>query len=211
MKYINREQAGFLLANKLKQLMLPKDSIVLALPRGGIPVAFPIAHLNHWDLDVLVVRKIGAPLHPEYAIGAISSNEVILLNQAELNYMNIQKTELNQLIAKERLELQRREQLYRKGKSFPRLLNKTVIVVDDGIATGYTIKAGIKAIKLQKPASIIVAVPVASYESVQELENLVDKVVCPLVPAQFCAVGEWYDDFTQTSDAEVIKLLSKKQ
>lgn len=210
MIYQNRKEAGELLAEKLKSLHLPNDTIVLALPRGGVPVAYRVAQLNHWLLDVCLVRKIGSPLNPEYAIGAMAKPDVVLWNEFELKNLDIQENQKKQMIRLEGKELDRREFEYRGDKPYPQLKNKTVVIVDDGIATGYTIKAAIYAVKSQQPTKIIVAVPVASPESIRELENMSVKVICPLIPYALSAVGAWYEDFSQTTDQEVKYLLAKK-
>jgi putative phosphoribosyl transferase len=209
--YRNRQEAGQALALALKDLSLGQDSIVFALPRGGVPVANEIAKEFHLPLDLMVVRKIGSPLHSEYAIGAIAANDVIVLNQAAIDRLGQYKTEINTIIEAEKKELLRREKVYRRSSSYPDLTGKTVILVDDGIATGFTMKAAIMSIKTLNPSLIILAVPVASKESIHELKQLVDFCLCPLIPSEFYAVGEWYQEFNQTSDQEVIKLLKQNK
>ncbi len=208
-KFIDRQQAGRMLTSSLKTYVEQPNTIVLALPRGGVPVAYEIATALSIPLDVLIVRKLGVPGHAELAMGAIASGGVVLLNESIIRQLKLQKSAIDAVIQSEQEELLRRERVYRGNRPFPDLLSKTIILVDDGIATGASIKAAISALRKHNPASIIVAVPVAAYETCQSMASLVDKLICPLQPINFCAVGLWYEDFSQTTDQEVIDLLEK--
>lgn len=208
-RYIDRIDAGNVLAKELVTYAHRKDVIVLALPRGGVPVAYEIAKVLSVPLDVIIVRKLGVPYHEELAMGAIASGNVTVFNDQIIRELNISKYAMDQVILKERDELKRREFTYRGNRKFPDLKNKTIILVDDGIATGATMKAAIEALKQQYVASIIVAVPVAAYDTCQEISEIVNEIVCPLKPKNFYAVGAWYQHFSQTSDEEVVDLLAK--
>ena len=206
-KFVDRQAAGIILAEHLKKYANQENVIVLALPRGGVPVAYEIATALSTSLDVFIVRKLGVPYHEELAMGAIGSGGTIVFNKPLMNLLNMEQKIIDSVLAVERKELLRRELLYRGNRSFPTLLDKTIILVDDGIATGATMLAAIKALRKHKPASIIIAVPVASRATYEDLKTLVDEMVCPLKPINFIAVGLWYENFTQTSDEEVIELL----
>jgi putative phosphoribosyl transferase len=208
----DRYQAGFLLARALLEEGfgdLP-DVLVMGLARGGVPVAAEVARILQAPLYVLVVRKLGTPGQEELAIGAIASGGGRVLNQEILNSMGVRHTQLEQVEAEQRLELERREKLYRGDEPFPNLEGKTVIVVDDGLATGATMRAAIASIKQHQAARVVVAVPVAPPDTVAELERLVNPVVCLEQPKAFITVGAWYQQFPQTSDEEVLELLGQK-
>ncbi|MFI4919241.1 MAG: phosphoribosyltransferase [Legionellales bacterium] len=209
MKYIDRYQAGRVLAELLKNYAHRSDVIVLALPRGGVPVAYEITAKLSLALDILVVRKLGAPGHKELAIGAIASGGITVLNQSIVQAFNIDESVIDDVARAERKELMRREFLYRGTHSVPDLNGKTIILVDDGMATGSTMKAAILAMKQKNTADIIVAVPVAARATCKELSSLVKKIICPLQLDSFYAVGMWYDDFSQTTDEEVVALLKQ--
>jgi putative phosphoribosyl transferase len=208
-KYANRIAAGDVLASELKVYANRADVIILALPRGGVPVAFQIAKSLHVPLDVFIVRKLGVPGHGELAMGAIAMGDIRVFNEDIIAELGISKEDIEKVIAEEQQELKRRETAYRGHHTFPSLKDKTVILVDDGIATGATIRAAINALKQLKPAAIIVAVPVAGKMMCDKLQLLVDQFICPLRPMHFYAVGAWYDDFSQTEDEEVHDLLQK--
>ncbi|MGQ3891257.1 phosphoribosyltransferase [Legionella sp. CNM-4043-24] len=208
-KFIDRFDAGIFLAENLKEYANKPNVIILALPRGGVPVAYEIATALSVPLDVFIVRKLGLPGHEELALGAIASGDTIFFNEPLMSQLNINRLSIQHVVEKEQEELLRREHLYRGNRFFPNLKEKTIILVDDGIATGSTMKAAIKALRKHNPASIVIAVPVAAYSTCEELAPLVDKIVCPLKPIDFYAVGLWYEQFPQTSDNEVIELLKK--
>jgi putative phosphoribosyl transferase len=182
---------------------------VLALPRGGVPVAFEVAQALNAPLDVLVVRKLGVPGQKELAMGAIASNGVQVLNEDIVRSLRISEAAINRVMAKEQQELERREYLYRGDRPTPKLHGRTVILVDDGFATGATMRAAVVALQQHKPAKVIVAVPVAASETCKDFEAKVDEVVCLATPSPFYSVGLWYEDFPQTTDEEVRDLLQK--
>jgi predicted phosphoribosyltransferase len=206
-QFANRREAGRALAQRLKKYAGRDDVIVLALPRGGVPVAYEIATALDAPLDVLTVRKIGAPWNEELAIGAIASGGTVVLDTPLLRELGISQLEVDETIAREQEELQRRERLYRKGRPFPSVNGKTVILVDDGLATGATMRAAVRAMQTQDPALIVVAVPVASPEVCETMAREAGECVCAATPDRLYAVGAWYRDFSQTSDDEVRELL----
>lgn len=206
--YHNRVEAGHVLALALKQFRNRKDAILLALPRGGVPVAYQIAEALHLPLDVLVVRKLGLPGHEELAMGALAQGDGIVFNSDVLDSYNPGTRAIERTVQREQRELHRRELAYRPGKPPLDLKGLTVILVDDGLATGATMRAAVQAVRKQEPAAIVIAVPVAPPDTCLELEQEVDQVVCPKRPAYLSAVGQWYVDFGQTSDEEVRALLN---
>lgn len=205
----NRYEAGKLLANKLIKYRQHPNMIVLGLPRGGVPVAYEIAELLELPLDVLIVRKIGLPEHEEYAMGAISLNDTFITNPAVEYHIDFDADSIQRIISKEEKELMRRNLVYRNNKPMPCLKNKHIILVDDGIATGSSIKAAIYALKQFNPKKIILAIPVLPLNIINMVRSLVDSLVYILTPEPFYGVGSWYESFPQTSDSEVIKLLYK--
>lgn len=205
----NRVEAGQALAALLLDYADNAESIILALPRGGVPIAYQIALKLHLPLNLFLVRKLGVPGHEELAMGALAEENICVLNQDLIKQLAIPNAKIQEVIQQEELELRRRLQLYRHGKKLPSLYQKIIILVDDGIATGATVKAAIEALQTMQPQQIILAVPVASQSSLFELNPLVTKIVCPLLPEPFYGVGQWYQDFSQTSDEEVISLLEK--
>ncbi|TBR60111.1 phosphoribosyltransferase [Mastigocladus laminosus UU774] len=209
MVFKDRTTAGQLLAAQLAAYATRKDVIVLALPRGGVPVAFEVAHRITAPLDVFIVRKLGVPGHEELAMGAIASGGLRVLNNAVIQMFDLSEDVIDQVAAKEQRELERRDHLYRDDRPFPTLGEQTVILVDDGLATGTTMRAAVIALQQQQPARLIVAVPVSSPEAYQEIQTLVDEIVCLETPDPFYSVGLWYQDFPQTSDAEVRDLLKR--
>jgi len=207
----DRRHAGQVLARALAHHANRPDVIVLALPRGGAPVAFEVAQALHVPLDVFVVRKLGLPGHEEYAMGAIASGGVRVLNDELVRSLDIPPRAVDAVIEREQEELARRERLYRDGRRPPELQGRTVILVDDGLATGSTMLAAVRALRQQHPARIVVAVPTAAFETCQQLRREADEVVCASTPRPFRAVGLWYDDFSQTSDDEVRELLARAE
>jgi len=206
----DREEAGRILANMLTKYADQKP-IVLGLPRGGVPVAFEVAKALKAPLDVYVVRKLGVPGHEELAMGAIASGDVRVLNKPVVEDLRISEEAIETETRKEQEELKRRELLYRGKRPPLDVSNRTVVLVDDGIATGSTIKAAITALKKQKAGRIVVAVPVAPASTIDELKTEVDEVICVSTPEFFYAISLWYDEFPQTSDEEVRELLKKAE
>lgn len=208
--YADRHDAGRALAPELKRLAL-SEPLVLGLPRGGVPVAFEIAKALGAQLDILVVRKLGAPSQPELAIGAIASGGIRFLNDRIIEALGVSESALEEVESYERNELERRELMYRGDRPRPDLAGRDVILVDDGIATGATMLAAVDAVRSRDPATVIVAVPTASAASLRKLEAAADKVVCLDAPPDFYAVGQFYVDFSQTTDAEVAGLLDDEE
>jgi putative phosphoribosyl transferase len=208
-RYRDRTDAGRRLAARLRQYADRPDVVVLALPRGGVPVAFEVSEALHAPLDVFVVRKLGLPAHPELAIGAIASGGVRIVDEAALRRFGVTEEQLAAVAADEERELDRRERQYRDGLPSPDVTGKTVILIDDGLATGATMAAAATALRAQHPAGLVVAVPVAAAETCEAFRELVDEVVCGATPEPFHAVGLWYEDFSQTSDEEVRDLLAR--
>lgn len=208
LQFRDRIEAGQLLADRLQAYADHPDVLVLALPRGGVPVAFEVASALHVPLDVFVVRKLGVPGHRELAMGAIATGGVRVLNQEVVQGIGIPEWVIDRVEAEEQQELAWREQTYRGDRPAPLVRDRTIILIDDGIATGSTMRAAIAALKQQHPARLVVAVPTAPLETCAELRAEVDEVVCLITPEPFYAVGFWYEDFSQTSDAEVRDLLA---
>jgi putative phosphoribosyl transferase len=198
-----------LLARELERYAGHDDVIVLALPRGGVPVAYEIARALGAPLDVFVVRKLGLPGHEELAMGAIATGGLVVLDQHLIQRLRIPDAAVRRVVDDELRELERRDAAYRGNRPRPDLKGKTVILVDDGLATGATMRAAALAVREQEPARVVVAVPVASAETCEEIGEDVDEIVCGLTPAPFYAVGAWYEDFSQTSDEEVRELLAR--
>ncbi|HEX6466579.1 MAG TPA: phosphoribosyltransferase [Terriglobales bacterium] len=209
MLFRDRYDAGQQLAARLQHYAGDPDAILLALPRGGIPVAYEVARSLHIPMDVFIVRKIGVPGHEELAMGAISSGGVRVLNKAVVEQLAIPESMIESVARREEDELHRREQLYRGNLPFPDLRGKTAILVDDGLATGATMRVAATAVRSKWARRIVVAVPVASEASCAELEDEVDETICAAMPASFFAVGQWYEDFRPTSDQEVRELLMR--
>jgi putative phosphoribosyl transferase len=207
--FSNRAEAGVLLAARFSALATREDVIVLALPRGGVPVGYEVANALGVALDVFVVRKLGVPGHEELAMGAIASGGVRLINHDVVDALGIPPGVIDQVAQREQIELERREQLYRGARPLAPLTNKTAIIVDDGLATGSTMRAAIAAVRLQQPASIIVGAPVGAAPTCQEIGKDADEVVCLRSPDPFVAVGLWYRDFSETTDSEVRTLLGR--
>ncbi|MBO9651959.1 MAG: phosphoribosyltransferase [Variovorax sp.] len=208
MKFKDRRDAGRRLATALEAWRGRPDVLVLALPRGGVPVAWEVARALGARLDVLVVRKLGFPGQEEFAMGAIASGGIRVMSDTE-GAWPVSERQLEAIVAREQAELERRERRYRSGRPPLELGGRVLVLVDDGLATGATMSAAVKAARSAGPNRIVVAVPVASVEAVQSLGALADEVVCPCTPEHFRAVGMWYEDFAQTSDEEVDLLLSR--
>jgi putative phosphoribosyl transferase len=207
--FVDRRQAGRILAQHLRSYAGRADVIVLGLPRGGVPVADEVAQALGAPLDVFLVRKLGAPGHEELAMGAIASGDVVVINEEVVRVLKISPEEVTTEVENEREELIRREALYRDGRPAPDVQGKTVILIDDGLATGSTMRAAVTALRQQQPARIVVAVPVGAASTCAELAELADECVCAIAPEDFRAVGLWYDDFAQTGDDEVCDLLAR--
>lgn len=208
-RYANRTDAGRRLATYLGKYAGRRDVIVLALPRGGVPVGHEVAQALNAPLDVFVVRKLGLPWQEELAVGAIASGGAVVLNDDVVRISGITRDQLDRVTRAEEAELHRRERQYRGDRAFPDLRGKTVILVDDGLATGATMRAAVEALRHEGPSSVVVAVPVAASDTCQRLQSIADDVICAMTPDPFEAVGLWYDDFSQTTDAEVQDLLSR--
>jgi predicted phosphoribosyltransferase len=208
-RFRNRRAAGRALAGKLLHYAGSEEAVVLALPRGGVPVAYEVATVLSLPLDVFVVRKLGLPGHEEFAMGAIASGGVRVLNPDLAEQLASQPALIEAVAAREALELERRERLYRAGRAPLSLRGRTAILIDDGLATGSTMLAAIVALRQREPARIVVAVPVGSPSTCQDLAQRVDELVCATTPEPFSSVGRWYADFDQTSDAEVEQLLAQ--
>ena len=209
MFYKDRKDAGKQLASLLMRYKDRKDVLVLALPRGGVVIGNEIAKALNCSLDIIIVRNIGHPDNPEFAIGAVSETGVIFLNDNIISAYNVSKEYLEKEIKEEMKEISKRIDLYRSGKGIPILEGKTVILVDDGVATGATFKAAVSTLKKEKIARLIAALPVSSEDAEEDIKNMVDEWVCPRTLAWFTAVGNYYHDFKQVSDAKVIELLKK--
>jgi len=209
MLFKDRADAGRRLSSRLHQFAGRDGVLVLALPRGGVPVGFEIALALISPLDVLVVRKLGAPGQEELAMGAIASGGIHVINSDIVHALHISRQQVEERVVHEQRELERREHLYRGNRRAPDIHGHTVILVDDGVATGSTMRAAISAVRQQNPELIIVAVPVASNSVCQQLDKEADSVVCLYTPVDFYAVGQWYRSFTQTSDEEVRELLDR--
>lgn len=205
----NRAEAGRRLAERLSAYRGCDDAIVLGLPRGGVPVAYEVAQRLGLPLDVFVVRKLGVPGYEELAMGAIASGNVSVLNEEVVRALPGAEEILELVIATEKIELQRREARYRQDRPAPDLRGRVVILVDDGLATGATMRAAAAALRKQGVARIVVAVPVGAPETCQELDTEVDEMICAFLPAFFHGVGQFYEDFSQTTDEEVRELLAR--
>lgn len=208
----NREEAGEELAGKLSAFAGQTGAVVLGLPRGGVPVAYRVARRLGLPLDVFVVRKLGVPWQPELAFGAIASGDTLVLNQSIVQSCRLTEQEIESVVRIENIELLRRENAYRGSRPPLDLNGKTVILVDDGLATGATMRAAVKAVRSKHPKRIIIAVPVGSVDTCRELDQLSEVMcVCATTPEPFYGVGMWYRDFSQTTDAEVRELLTNAE
>jgi len=207
----DRVDAGKQLAERLRPAVQDRDALVLALPRGGVPVGFEIARKLHLDFDIFLVRKLGFPGQEELAIGAIASGGIRVLNEGLVSELQLSRSLIDQITAREQVELKRREDLYRQGRPARPVSGRTAVLVDDGLATGASMRAAAQALRLQAPERIVVAVPVAAQQTCDEFRSVVDEVVCAYTPSPFMAVGIWYEDFSQTTDAEVQNLLKEAE
>lgn len=208
-KFYDRHQAGLFLAEQLAQLTWDQPGWVLALPRGGVPIAAEVADRLNWPLEILLVRKLGVPDQPELAMGAIALPQAQVLNRALIQQLKISPAQIQAVQRAETQELDRRNQYYRQGRGFPTLENQPVIIVDDGLATGATMQAAIAALRQLHPANITVAIPVAAASSLAQLQPLVDRTVCLTAPEAMGSISQWYVHFEAVTDQTVIDLLQK--
>jgi len=206
----DREEAGQRLANNLEKFR-GKDPIILGIPRGGVVVAYQVAKVLKAQLDVIIARKLGAPSQPEFAIGAIAPNGIRVLNEDSVHYFRLSKQDIENLVAKQQHEMERRIKLYRSGNVDLNVKDRIVIVIDDGLATGLTAVAAVRSVKKSGAKQIILAVPVCAADTFQNIQHEVDEVICLSVPEYFDAVGRFYQDFPQTTDDEVIALLKENK
>jgi putative phosphoribosyl transferase len=206
----DRREAGRELAKRLEKFRDGGDLVVLALPRGGVPVAFEVAQALDAPLDIFLVRKLGLPGHPELAMGAIATGGVRVLNDDVVRWYGVPEAAIDEVARVEQIELERRERDYREGREPVSLRDRTVLLIDDGLATGSTMKAAVQAVRAQHPSRIVVAVPVAARDTCREFGEIVDEIVCVRTPEPFSAVGLWYRDFSQTTDDEVRELLDER-
>jgi predicted phosphoribosyltransferase len=207
-RFRDRAEAGRLLADELARHRLT-DPIVLALPRGGVPVGYEVASRLGAPLAVFVARKIGAPGQPELGIGAIAEDNSAVVDRATARALSVSAAEFEELATREQAELERRVQRYRGGRPLPDITGRDVVLVDDGLATGVTAEAALRALRARAPRRLVLAAPVCAPETAERLKGVADEVVCLYAPPDFGAVGAWYDDFGQTSDAEVLDLLGR--
>ncbi|MEO6421307.1 MAG: phosphoribosyltransferase [Candidatus Nitrotoga sp.] len=211
MLFRDRTEAGRVLADRLAAYANYPDAMVLALPRGGVPVAFEIAEALNLPLDIVVVRKLGLPGHEEFAMGAIASGGARVLNQNLIRQLSLSDEIIEHTVAREQRELERRERTYRGQRPVLNVRDRIIIIVDDGLATGSSMRAAIAALRQKRPAKLIVAVPVGARITCSELVALADEVICLETPENFSAVGLWYRDFSQITDEEVIDLLERNR
>ncbi|WP_150301332.1 phosphoribosyltransferase [Pseudomonas profundi] len=209
MLFTDRAHAGKQLAKALSDLTGQPDLILLALPRGGVPVAAEVARALGLPLDILLVRKLGVPGHEEYAMGAIAGGDLIFLNQQVLRQLKLEQEQIDAVVERERAELHRREQRYRGQHPAPELNDHNVVLIDDGLATGATMRVAIRAAHQAGARSVTVAVPVGASDTCSELATLVDRLECPYPQSDLGGVGYWYEDFAQTTDEQVIQILQQ--
>ncbi len=207
MKFRDRIDAGRLLANELKKYANDKNAILLALPRGGVVVGYEISKILNLPLEALLVRKLGTPGQEELAMGAIAMGNVRVLNEDVIKGLGIPRDVIDEVTEQEKRELERRNQVYRHGQPLPHLENRTVILVDDGLATGATMQAAVLAVKKLNPAYIIIAVPISAKNTYLKFKSQVDEIICLDQPEMFFGIGQWYDHFPQNTDEEVMQLL----
>lgn len=209
MQFRDRSQAGRQLAAALSEYAHRSDVIVLALPRGGVPVGFEVAASLAVPLDVFLVRKLGVPGHSELAMGAIAAGGVEVLNEELIRQLGVSPALVQEVAMRERMELERRDRVYRGDRQFPVVRDRTVILVDDGLATGATMEAATLALRQHRPSTIVIAVPVGARDTCERLSGIADRVVCLAMPEPFRAVGLWFEEFGQTTDEEVAQLLAR--
>lgn len=207
--FADRREAGVELASQLRKYRGRHDVVVLALPRGGVPVAFEIAEALEAPLDIFVVRKLGMPGHPEFAMGAIASGGVRVLSEDVISWYRIPNSAIEAVVRQELTELERREREYRQGRPLTNLHDRIVILVDDGLATGSTMRAAVQAVRAYTPARVVVAVPVGAPTTCEAFADITDETVCARTPEPFSAVGMWYRDFSEITDEEVRALLQE--
>lgn len=201
--FADRAEAGRILASALSAYHKKIDTVVLALPRGGVPVAYEVAKALSLPMDLWLVRKLGVPGREEYAMGALAEDDVVVLNEDLIEMLGIDRRTIDSVIEKEHVELNRRSRLYRENRPVPDVDGKTVIIVDDGLATGSTMRAAVLSLRQAGAVWIIAAAPVGSLSACSELKKDADEVICPFMPESFHGVGQWYEDFSQTTDSEV--------
>ena len=210
MSFFNdRTDAGKILSERLSEYANREDVLILALPRGGVPVAFEVAKELNLKMDIFIVRKLGVPGNEELAMGAIASGNIRVLNEDVIRSFRIPQKAIDEATANELGELERRERIYRKNRPVPKISGSTVILIDDGLATGATMRAAVAAVKTKNPAKVIIAVPVAAPDTCSDFGSEVDEVMCVATPEPFYGVGAWYEDFSQTTDKEVCDLLDR--
>lgn len=207
--FIDRRHAGRVLASRLTKYAGRNDVVVLGLPRGGVPVAYEVASALGAPMDVFLVRKLGTPGHRELAMGAIASGGIRVINEDVVQWYGISASAIDRIAREEHEELDRRERAYREDRPVSDLTDKIVIVIDDGLATGSTMRAAAQAVRARRPARTVIAVPVGAPQTCTELSAVADEVICARMPEPFSAVGQWYVNFDQTSDEEVRELLQK--
>lgn len=205
--FADRVQAGQLLAEKLKKYQNHPAAIVLALPRGGVPVAYEISKALQLPLDLMLVRKLGSPGNEELAMGAIAMGDVVVFNEEIVHSFYITEKYIQKKIVEQKIELQRRNELYREGRPFPDLKDMVVILVDDGLATGATMRSAVQAVKKMQPAKVVVAIPVSAHDTFLKFQHEVDEIICLEAPQLLYSIGQWYHNFSQTTDEEVCDLL----
>lgn len=207
-RFTNRTEAGKLLADALSGYAGRRDILILALPRGGVPVAYEVANALSAPMDLWLVRKLGVPGQEELALGALAGKNIRVLNYDIIDLLNIDETIIDTIVAREQTELERRNRLYRQGKPPPAIEGKTIIIIDDGLATGATMRVAISSLRQAGAAWIIAAVPVGAVSPCGKIEEEADELICLHTPEPFYGVGQWYNDFSQTSDDEVLALLN---
>jgi len=207
--YQNRQHAGQVLGQSLVNVVSDANVLVLGLPRGGIVVAYEVAHALQAELDVFLVRKLGMPGDEEFAIGAIAAGGTRVLNEDTVRKFRVSQEAIERVVEREQRELERRERLYREGRPASPIRGRTVVLVDDGLATGSTMMAACRALRVNSPRRIVVAVPVASVDACDQIRQFADEVVCTMTPHPFVAIGPWYENFAQTTDEEVRELLER--